>query len=523
MAVMAGRRVARLRLALARGDQLGPARHLVEEALRCASLPGAPPGALVVVRRLDLGRFDLDFPPALLASRVAERVRALAVQARCVDGGGGGEAPMVWFSEPSQPPALALRLRAGGRPLAQWYWPLVVGEPLPGADEAGVARLFSLLRRGPEGLVAQARVADELVAAGHGPWLLARFSPALGMEIARAAAVVPMVAVGGGTPARPAPPLPERWLHLLRRAASTWGVGDSRLPALAVLALVAARPVLGEAPRRLGTLAAAWLPHWIIALSTVGGSRPGPGAVGQGDFPSLASLSPAGIQRSVSASPESPDGGSALRSGPATSSPVAAASEFSGSSASTSCEASAPFAFSPLAGLALAVALLERMGMGAWLEQEGALARCDFVPLLLAALGWRFGLPEEDPHRALLEEPAPEDAFDDPLSLPAGWLDRPGPWQRGSRDPARLAAWVQLAMGRWLRRHCGMSLRTLVRRPGRVFVGRLHWEVAFDLDATDLRLRRVALDSDPGWVGWLGRMVRLHYLAPGEVPPGEGA
>ncbi len=43
-----------------------------------------------------------------------------------------------------------------------------------------------------------------------------------------------------------------------------------------------------------------------------------------------------------------------------------------------------------------------------------------------------------------------------------------------------------------------------------------HWDVMFDINRTDLRLRRVALDSDPGWVPWLGRVVRFHYDSEGQ-------
>jgi hypothetical protein len=41
--------------------------------------------------------------------------------------------------------------------------------------------------------------------------------------------------------------------------------------------------------------------------------------------------------------------------------------------------------------------------------------------------------------------------------------------------------------------------------------------VFFDLAAADVRVRRSGLDIDPGWVPWLGRVVRFHYLHPDEL------
>jgi hypothetical protein len=45
---------------------------------------------------------------------------------------------------------------------------------------------------------------------------------------------------------------------------------------------------------------------------------------------------------------------------------------------------------------------------------------------------------------------------------------------------------------------------TVVREPGWV-------EVVLRLDDVDLDVRRSGLDIDPGWVWWLGQVVRFHY------------
>jgi hypothetical protein len=55
-------------------------------------------------------------------------------------------------------------------------------------------------------------------------------------------------------------------------------------------------------------------------------------------------------------------------------------------------------------------------------------------------------------------------------------------------------------------------LRALVLRTGRIAATRTHVDVVFTLAQVDLAVRRAGIDIDPGWVPWLGRVVRFHYL-----------
>ncbi|HET6518205.1 MAG TPA: hypothetical protein VFG47_00075, partial [Geminicoccaceae bacterium] len=78
--------------------------------------------------------------------------------------------------------------------------------------------------------------------------------------------------------------------------------------------------------------------------------------------------------------------------------------------------------------------------------------------------------------------------------------------------PADLALRAcRLALQRHLRRYAGIGLVGLTRRPGRVLATATHLDVLFDARLIELRLRRAGLDLDPGWVPWLGRVVRYHY------------
>lgn len=54
--------------------------------------------------------------------------------------------------------------------------------------------------------------------------------------------------------------------------------------------------------------------------------------------------------------------------------------------------------------------------------------------------------------------------------------------------------------------------RKLAARPGTITVTRTHLDATLDFADVDLDVRRAALDVDPGWVSFLGRIVRFHYL-----------
>ena len=75
-----------------------------------------------------------------------------------------------------------------------------------------------------------------------------------------------------------------------------------------------------------------------------------------------------------------------------------------------------------------------------------------------------------------------------------------------------VAHWVA-GMRRWCWRYPRIRLRSLVATPGRVSATDTHVDLWFDLRQSDVRVRRAGLDLDPGWVPWLGCVVRFHYGA----------
>ena len=54
-------------------------------------------------------------------------------------------------------------------------------------------------------------------------------------------------------------------------------------------------------------------------------------------------------------------------------------------------------------------------------------------------------------------------------------------------------------------------LGQLLLRPGRLALTPWSAEVLWPLDTADLALRRAGWDIDPGWLPWIGRVVRFRY------------
>jgi hypothetical protein len=142
------------------------------------------------------------------------------------------------------------------------------------------------------------------------------------------------------------------------------------------------------------------------------------------------------------------------------------------------------------AGLFFLVPVMERLGMARWLEEHPQAAQWSLPALVLQALALRLEAHPGDPALASLGElPAPSsDAIQAMVE----------PWMR--------------AMRRYSRRVARIGLRSLICRPGRIVFTETHIDVIFRLEHADIRVRRLGLDIDPGWVAWLGRVIRFHYL-----------
>jgi hypothetical protein len=157
------RQIRTLRLGAPRRDQIARTAIALEDALRTASLPRLPQGALLLVRRLDLGKLPSGASPQWLSRHIETRLQAMQlapVPPR-------HDAPAVWFSDRSEALAALLATSAQDAPRA-WYWASVLpgwrpgmtmrellpralrqaaAEPHAAAGAAGVAALLERLLR----------------------------------------------------------------------------------------------------------------------------------------------------------------------------------------------------------------------------------------------------------------------------------------------------------------------------------------------------------------------------------------
>jgi hypothetical protein len=140
------------------------------------------------------------------------------------------------------------------------------------------------------------------------------------------------------------------------------------------------------------------------------------------------------------------------------------------------------------AGMLLLLGPLIRMGLPGWLHQRPDLAGAGFASHLLRHIALRQRIPATDPLFQMLRAP------------------HPVPFE------TMLDAW-RVGLDRWLRRRARVRTAELARRRGWLLLAGDTLQARFPVDAADLRLRRLALDSDPGWLPWLGLCVRLHFRA----------
>jgi hypothetical protein len=246
------RRVERLHLQVTRREQIARASNLVQDALQTASLPPHCPGAVLLVRRLDLGTVWLNRGSQLPARRITEELRRLARHAVAFTHPSAGAAPAVWLEDSSEALAeLCVRLVLG--PAAkEWFWSTLASHvELPSYERRplaeALARLLAppaLANQPPPQLMA-ARTLELLMRRGYARTVLAKVSPT-----ALAAAAPRLHSKRAFSSQAPALSLAPAWRELLAWASFEWRLArDPRSVWLARCAVAASYPSLIVGPR----------------------------------------------------------------------------------------------------------------------------------------------------------------------------------------------------------------------------------------------------------------------------------
>jgi hypothetical protein len=485
--------VRRLRLVAPVEARIGAVQR-IEEGLRL----GAPAGQRVLlIRHLPLGALPLRGPARAWTARIEDTLRAIAAEAVYGLAPGANRATAVWFHSIEEMLAALLGLIGRGEQPSAWYWR--AGAPAwdGTCSPASASALLTTLGRTPAGMVATARTVIALTEGGHLSVIIAALEPIVRRRLP------PPRATGGEKHAERTADV-DRAVRLLARlspaaraglaAALRGGAAEpSRAQWLAEAALVAAAPEFTTTPGLLARTAAAWRAE----QAAVAAPDQAPAAATRNLPTDTSALAPPPTRRPSwrpppARSPSAPDLTGpvppiALRKPRADGAPAGPDTDRSAApDLAAIAKAATRERGSAAAGVLLLVGPLVRLGLPAWLAARATLAAEGFGRALMCEMAARHRAPPDDPVRMLArEEP------------PALWSDA-------------LTAW-RICLDRWLRRRARIRLCDVAGKRGWLTIAEDGIDVRFAPDAADVRLRRLALDLDPGWVPWLGLTVRYHY------------
>jgi hypothetical protein len=468
-----------MHLTAARNEDASRAATLLTDAFSTASLPGADDGRMVVIRRLPLGRIPIHVSPATLALHIERTVRHVVAQAVPFDSPAAASAGAVIFPDRAAPLVALARLHARRAPTDAWFWRAFL--PRWAACATRLEQwllLFETVHALPEAAIVAAAMVNQSVAAGAerellsaippgggAAWLRSAgwrsFDPADQLRAADETVSLPLVAIARMIEHVDAVDDRVIWLTtMLVVHAARARVGDPSLPAMIAHAIRRTLPA-PEVPRANASGARASETRQTTDRVSV--SAPLDEFTSRQHDEPEAGAPPARIQsdeRTIDVISEIALGGF----------------------------------FTSYAGVFLLVAILTHLRFGAFVAARREPSDQDFPMRLLRFIATRLGLTADDPLTALFNTSRDADLVRRDRDVHTMWLS---------------------AVRQWCKRH-RIPLRTLVRRPGRVHATAMHVDVIFDLAQLDIRVRRLAIDVDPGWVPWLGRVVAFHYTNPGE-------
>ncbi|WP_157270220.1 hypothetical protein [Azohydromonas aeria] len=513
---VSGRRARVVRQAVlcpARAEEAAQMRFAVEDALNTADF--ADCGRLVLVRRLRLDGVPPRASPAWMSRALEAAWREVAARAVPAWHEGADRAEAVFFASRFEARLSWLARVAEAGAVSAWFWsaalPELRDEAWHGRPAALAAVVAALLREGPAALA-------HALAAWPPARLAALARPLEPSVHARLEAVLapPSASAGvaGGAPAGPAPGAAHdaaapaaasaallevaRRLHAhslagspaSRWVAAVWLTAPASGPAAApkdVAAQVERAVALARAPAGLAAAAAASVERPAAARCDAPAQRGG--AVTSGAAVAQEAPGTFGARPGTGSLPEpAPDRAAAPP-------PVAAARPAARRVSVPWLPWLADASASACGGLVLLLNLLRALRFDDWWRAQPPALAADVAEALLWRALEQVGAPRDDAQR---------DWFRDAPTAAAPTRAEARRWLARSR--------------RALRRHAHMSLRELVCRPAWVSATPTHIDVIQGLDAADLRLRRLGLDVDPGWVPWIGRVVSLHFIDPALLP-----
>lgn len=485
--------------------------YALEEALRLVDLPGEDEGRVYHFRRLSVQNIPAD---ASRAVWIEQLQKALATMAqRAVHGAGplSHSSDAVYFDHEDE--AFEVILQAALLPDSRpaWFWPAVAGAA-PGSQRA--TYIPAILGRLREQRTPQNAAAVIIAALGTSdPATLLSVIPAFVLRDWLRALETPGIFLADAVPMQ----VPEELAGTIQQAAQHFGWSDHRtvwLATQAVLSLSSPAQSTGVAVRRahatLRNLETASSSRKAVQQKPETSARPGAAAPTRQPIvfddddgsetivrPSEQKTTPPATEPRAELLPPDPQTDDLPRSTPI----------LRGERTRS-------------AGLYFLLHVLRHLGIARALDACPALVEADFVAYVIHRLAAHAGVVAGDEILCAVNAVSAQSSLVLSAEALATVRTTPEIWPSGFRTTLLAAnadyllrVWV-LAVRRWCWRFGEISVREIVARPGRVWLTRTDFDVTLALSDADVRIRRLGLDIDPGWLQWFGRyglVVRFHY------------
>ena len=518
------RRIRKLRLRVDHSSRVHRGSALIEEALRLATVPGENQGRSYHFRYLNLGAIRPTENIIQVTARLETEFQRLVSQAVHVEDPQAENSVAVYFRSPLEPVRYVLARIARGLPHDAWFVRAALPQLQPSFTPAEIMRhVIAETARQPDELVSTAHLFAQLLERGELLRLLPLIEPEIIVQLFRRFAdylagqmAVPLPDHTAAKRIASAPHrnvgVPSAWVIALEKAIQLWGsnTNDVRTIWLAAIALVAEAPVRGtdsQLPAKADAVIAKVLaspattisrsrmhPRHSAAIAPVSKPAPPSGRISFEEAQSQLFQRPSAEQpqqRRTTSAPEAP----ALEKAEET--------EYQ------------PSALSRHAGFYFLLHVLRHLGIVEFMAAHPELADINFPWLLLRALARHTGIKDDDPIISFAGKVSDENlACSFEVKLPENWKSVfPANYAIGYGELSAatlIRCWI-IAVHRWLKRYGHLKISEVVNRRGAVAYARPQTDITLLLNDVDMRIRRLGLDLDPGWVPWLGLILHIHY------------